>query len=1757
VVTAGAAASPVSAPAGVAGFGLAGMDIGAELGRGAHAVVFRARRGEAEYAVKMLRADGGGREAAAMMRREAGLLACVDHPAVARVFEVGEVGEAPYLVMELIEGQPLALVLEGGPLPVPVATRMVAALAGALAAAHRVGVVHRDVKPQNVMILPDGQPKLVDFGLASHGANSGEPPQVAGTFEYAAPEQTGMLARPVDGRADLYALGVVLFECLSGRRPFDAADVGELVRLHAVAAPPDLSALRAEVPEQLAAIVNRLLAKDPDDRYPSGDQVAADLHAVLAVADGQDPAVVTAAGRPLVGRQPELARLCSRWEQARLGAGGVARIIGPAGIGKTRLSDELRDRVHAAGYPVLTMSCSVDGVPLGALRTALDRYLLDIERMPDTQRAAALDRVRAAASEIASVLQLLSPALTAALQAPRLEDEDRQDQVTTAVVQFLAALAHAAGGLLLRIDGAQWLDAGSADILGQLIAGVREHPLLIVTTERQQTGVAGPPSWLSDGTAVVDTCLDLAPLPPAHIAELAAGQLGNSAVSAQLAAQLNVRSAGNPLAVLEYLRAMLDAAVIRPSWGSWILDEQAMDQLNLPANVLDLMLSRINDLRGDSLTLLQAAAALGTSVQPQLLARITKAPIGGVFAMVEEALTRGVLEVHGDAYAFLHQRAREAILAELDEPARRRLHQQIAETLDHDGTADPYAVARHYADGEPGRTPQQAFRACLTAAEAALSDQSPAQALHYLNLAQAAAGYGRLPLTAGYHRSRGLAQLRVGRLVDAQESLELAGQAEQDPLRRAELLGLIAEAQNSNYASADSAKTVQRALSEIGHPLPANPVLLLGTALAMFVVGVMIGWTGRGFGTVTGQHRHRYRVQANLYRIGAFGTAVAMEHTRSLAYHLRALYLVNRLGPGPEYARLQAAFGLIATIARWRRIAGRCYARAYAAAAASGDPRLTAQVAWTEATASDAVPGVGAQTGMSLQRVLDEHGRWLELSEYLSSVGCVGSILAFRGYAHEAAIWHSRAVARMASTVAVPGNPTAMLGVLVAAASGDREQTKDRLSSIRQLVARVTGDPGQQINLLIAAAHAAVELGGDGAAEAVDAVDAEVTRLRLTPRKVWAQQRSLWLYLAWGRLAQCRSAPEEHHAARLKQAKQAIAKLRRAANTPALRAYHHAAVADYLHLAGAHAAALPHLARADLLGTRLDLPLLSCEAATVRARTLRALDHHAEAGRQARQALRLAADHGWQHRAQSLRAEFRVTENSTSSRQTRSASTSSTTHSTAHRRLTALQQISLAAATVVDPDELARAALDETIRIFAAERAIIFLPDPDNGPFLPHLGRDAKGADLQDLTGYGATLIEQVRQTGQPLVVTSGEHGAALGSQSVLAHGLRSVMVAPLQIKGDLLGVLYLDSRVAKGVFTTDDIDTLAAITNQIAASMTTAHAAQLQATITAAQRRGELADTMRAAMARINQSLEPQTVSDRLLDTMVQTLGADLGLIIDAEYGCRTASTSRPDTTPHMTDADVAHLLATIQTPDVTNDSQPHPLLSPIAPWARSWLAIPLVSRQHPGGLLLLASGTPDRYTADQLRVGAALIEQGMVAYDNAVLFSRAERLAHTDPLTGLHNRRHFFALSTDALDQARKCGTALAAIMLDIDHFKHVNDTHGHGAGDDVIREVATRLRATLREGDLLGRYGGEEFAVVLGGAQPTTTVELAERLRRAIAEQPVPTRAGPLHITISNGTPQLNPADAAIDDTLTRADTALYHAKQDGRNRVATAK
>jgi diguanylate cyclase (GGDEF)-like protein len=169
----------------------------------------------------------------------------------------------------------------------------------------------------------------------------------------------------------------------------------------------------------------------------------------------------------------------------------------------------------------------------------------------------------------------------------------------------------------------------------------------------------------------------------------------------------------------------------------------------------------------------------------------------------------------------------------------------------------------------------------------------------------------------------------------------------------------------------------------------------------------------------------------------------------------------------------------------------------------------------------------------------------------------------------------------------------------------------------------------------------------------------------------------------------------------------------------------------------------------------------------------------------------------------------------------------------------------------------------------------------------------------------------------------------------------------------------------------------------------------------------------------------------------------------------------------------------------------------------------------------------------------------------DQAIL----ETLATTDALTGLSNRRHFFQLAEQELQRLQRYGRPLSLIMIDLDHFKDINDYHGHQVGDQAMAEVASRVQASLRSVDLAGRYGGEEFAILLPETTMEAATQVAERLRRTVAGQPIATTQGAVSLTMSLGIAQLDPREPTLDALIRQADRALYKAKADGRNRWAT--
>jgi diguanylate cyclase (GGDEF)-like protein len=195
--------------------------------------------------------------------------------------------------------------------------------------------------------------------------------------------------------------------------------------------------------------------------------------------------------------------------------------------------------------------------------------------------------------------------------------------------------------------------------------------------------------------------------------------------------------------------------------------------------------------------------------------------------------------------------------------------------------------------------------------------------------------------------------------------------------------------------------------------------------------------------------------------------------------------------------------------------------------------------------------------------------------------------------------------------------------------------------------------------------------------------------------------------------------------------------------------------------------------------------------------------------------------------------------------------------------------------------------------------------------------------------------------------------------------------------------------------------------------------------------------------------------------------------------------------------------------------------------------------------------------FSRHDLILHEAMANQAAIAIENARLFEEVQRLAVTDDLTGLKNRRGFFEVARRELERATRTGRPLSALMLDIDGFKRVNDTYGHAVGDEVLRHLAERCRRAVRDIDLVGRYGGEEFAVLLPETDLKTALEVAERVRSSIGDTPFDTEVGPLPIRVSVGLALLeDDSEQTVESLLDRADTAMYLVKQAGGDDVRSA-
>ncbi|KYG05389.1 protein kinase [Sorangium cellulosum] len=684
----------------------------------------------------VLKGPSAGRaspRAIARLRHEQVITREIAHPGVLRILDVEESDGGPVLVLEDFGGASLDIVLRGERLSLATTLRIGIHLADALASLHHAGVIHKDVKPHNILVRLDPLVvKLSDFGIAtrlSQEAPRAESPDAAeGTLAYMSPEQTGWMNRSLDCRTDLYSLGVTLYEMLTGAPPFTAPSAMELVHCHLARTPTPPHAASPEIPRVVSDLVMKLLSKAAEDRYPCAEALRADLEECLRryEADGRvDPFPLgerDAGGRlwlpeKLYGREAETQAVVAACERAAAGAVELFLISGHAGVGKSALVREVyKVLAQRPGYFVSGKFGQLkQRTPYAAIAQAFgdlcERMLSEGEEPVARWKA----RLSAALGAIGQVVVDVIPELERVVgpqpAVQPLGPNESKNRFCLAFQTFVRAVTEE-HLLVLFIDDLQWADPASLKLLELLMTDPDGRGMLVIGAYRdQEVDDAHPLARLvRDLRATNAPASDvwLRPLEIEDIRRLLADALRCRLEDTDaFAALILERTAGNPFFIHQLLHALAGEGIVRfdPAAGAWAWSLERARSAEGAEGVVALMSAKIRRLAPGAQRALQLAACVGHRFDLGTLALVAEQPPGEVAAALWDALRKGLIVpldpeyrfVHaGDAavagrlledpsfrvsYRFLHDRVQQAAYALIDEPERKRLHHRIGRLL--------------------------------------------------------------------------------------------------------------------------------------------------------------------------------------------------------------------------------------------------------------------------------------------------------------------------------------------------------------------------------------------------------------------------------------------------------------------------------------------------------------------------------------------------------------------------------------------------------------------------------------------------------------------------------------------------------------------------------------------------------------------------------------------------------------------------------------------------------------------------------------------------------------------------------------------------------------------------------------------------------------------------------------------------------------------------------------------------------------------
>jgi PAS domain S-box-containing protein len=619
-------------------------------------------------------------------------------------------GGRAMLVLEDPGGEPLERLL-GAPMEMGSFLRLAIRITAALGKVHQHGFVHKDIKPHNVLVnRPTGEIRLTGFGIASRLARERQAPEapetIAGTLAYMAPEQTGRMNRSIDSRSDLYALGITLYQMLTGQLPFTASDPMEWVHCHIARRPVAPGERLKEVPGAVSAVIMKLLAKAAEERYQTAVGLESDLRHCLAAWEAHQRIDDFPLGEhdtpdrllipeKLYGRAREAETLLAAFNRT-LKSGGPELVLvsGYPGIGKSALVNELhKSLVPPRGlFAAGKFDQYKRDIPYATLAQAFQGLVRLLLCKSDADLASWRDALLEALGPNGRLMIDLVPELKLIIgdQPPvsELPPQDAQRRFQLVFRRFIGVFARPEHPLALFLDDLQWLDVATLDLLDNLLTRSDLSNLLLIGAYRDNE---------VDATHALRRKLDAIKSTGGRVEEIALGPLDckrlghliadalrcEPARAAPLAQLVHEKTGGNPFFAIQFLYALAEEGLLTFDHGAmcWSWDPHRIHAKRYTDNVVDLMVGKLSRLPAETQTALQLLACLGNAAKIAMLSIVLEVSAEQVQAALWEAIRQELIEPLEGSYRFMHDRVQEAAYSLIPEERRTGAHLRIGQLL--------------------------------------------------------------------------------------------------------------------------------------------------------------------------------------------------------------------------------------------------------------------------------------------------------------------------------------------------------------------------------------------------------------------------------------------------------------------------------------------------------------------------------------------------------------------------------------------------------------------------------------------------------------------------------------------------------------------------------------------------------------------------------------------------------------------------------------------------------------------------------------------------------------------------------------------------------------------------------------------------------------------------------------------------------------------------------------------------------------------